>query len=98
MTVLINVDVPDLETAIVFYTTAFGLAAGRRFGSEPSRQQQPRSPQASIAATRGPPSNKRSAATRHSPPKVAAWHGSINARGARNSGRSSRSECLARRP
>ena len=32
MTVLINVDVPDLEAAIAFYTTAFGLAVGRRFG------------------------------------------------------------------
>ena len=32
VTVLINVDVPDLEAAIAFYTTAFGLGVGRRFG------------------------------------------------------------------
>src|SRR5215204_250614 len=33
VTVLINVDVPDLELAIAFYTQAFGLAVGRRFGA-----------------------------------------------------------------
>src|SRR5829696_4257654 len=32
VTVLINVDVPDLEAAIAFFTTAFGLAVGRPFG------------------------------------------------------------------
>jgi predicted enzyme related to lactoylglutathione lyase len=30
---LINVDVDDLEKAIAFYTSAFGLSAGRRFGN-----------------------------------------------------------------
>ncbi len=34
MTVLVNVDVPDLERAIMFYTQAFGLAVGRRFGRQ----------------------------------------------------------------
>ena len=33
MSVLINVDVPDLERAIAFYANAFGLAVGRRFGA-----------------------------------------------------------------
>jgi predicted enzyme related to lactoylglutathione lyase len=31
---LINIDVPDLERAIAFYTRAFGLNVGRRFGPE----------------------------------------------------------------
>lgn len=31
---LINIDVPDLATAEVFYRQAFGLSAGRRLGSE----------------------------------------------------------------
>jgi predicted enzyme related to lactoylglutathione lyase len=32
MTVLINIDVPDLDAAIGFYTGAFGLTISRRFG------------------------------------------------------------------
>jgi lactoylglutathione lyase len=32
--VLINIDVDDLARAEVFYTVAFGLRAGRRFGSD----------------------------------------------------------------
>jgi predicted enzyme related to lactoylglutathione lyase len=31
--VLINIDVDDLERAVAFYTTAFGLRIGRRFGA-----------------------------------------------------------------
>jgi predicted enzyme related to lactoylglutathione lyase len=31
---LINIDVPELESAIAFYTRAFGLRVGRRFGSD----------------------------------------------------------------
>jgi predicted enzyme related to lactoylglutathione lyase len=34
MTVLINIDVPELPPAIAFYTRAFGLKINRRFGSE----------------------------------------------------------------
>lgn len=34
MTVLLNIDVPDVELATTFYTAAFGLAVGRRFGSD----------------------------------------------------------------
>ena len=34
MSVLINIDVPDLETATDFYTVAFGLHVGRRFGTD----------------------------------------------------------------
>jgi predicted enzyme related to lactoylglutathione lyase len=34
MNVLINVDVPDLESAVAFYTEAFGLAVRRRFGEQ----------------------------------------------------------------
>lgn len=34
MTVLLNIDVPDVETATTFYTAAFGLTVGRRFGSD----------------------------------------------------------------
>lgn len=34
MTVLLNIDVPDAETATTFYTAAFGLTLGRRFGSD----------------------------------------------------------------
>ena len=68
-------------TALGVLTTNASLSSR---SCEPSRRQQPRFPQASIVATRGPRSNKRSAATRHSPPKIAAWHGSMNAREARD--------------
>jgi predicted enzyme related to lactoylglutathione lyase len=34
MSVLINIDVPDLESAIAFYRDAFGLSVRRRFGGE----------------------------------------------------------------
>jgi len=34
MSVLINIDVPDLEAATDFYTGAFGLKVGRRFGAD----------------------------------------------------------------
>ena len=34
MSVLINIDVPDLERAIAFYGGAFGLTIKRRFGSD----------------------------------------------------------------
>jgi predicted enzyme related to lactoylglutathione lyase len=33
MTVLINIDVPDLAAAVAFYTNGFGLTVGRRFGA-----------------------------------------------------------------
>jgi predicted enzyme related to lactoylglutathione lyase len=33
MTFLLNIDVPDVEAATSFYTAAFGLTVGRRFGS-----------------------------------------------------------------
>jgi len=29
---LVNIDVPELEPAVAFYTRAFGLTVGRRFG------------------------------------------------------------------
>ena len=32
MELLINIDVPDLDAALAFYTRAFGLHAGRRLG------------------------------------------------------------------
>jgi catechol 2,3-dioxygenase-like lactoylglutathione lyase family enzyme len=31
---LVNIDVDDLEKAIAFYTSAFGLKVGRRFGRD----------------------------------------------------------------
>ena len=34
MTLLLNIDVPDVETALHFYTTAFDLKVGRRFGAD----------------------------------------------------------------
>jgi predicted enzyme related to lactoylglutathione lyase len=34
MTLLINIDVPDLEAAERFYATAFDLTVGRRFGAD----------------------------------------------------------------
>ena len=34
MTLLLNIDVPDVETAEHFYTTAFDLKVGRRFGTD----------------------------------------------------------------
>src|SRR5436305_366926 len=34
MSVLINIDVPDLAQAIAFYTEAFGLTISRRFGAD----------------------------------------------------------------
>ncbi|WP_342234542.1 VOC family protein [Inquilinus sp. OTU3971] len=34
MSLLVNIDVPDLEAGVAFYTAAFGLAVGRRFGGE----------------------------------------------------------------
>jgi predicted enzyme related to lactoylglutathione lyase len=33
MTLLLNIDVPDVETGERFYTAAFGLTVGRRFGT-----------------------------------------------------------------
>jgi len=33
MALLINIDVPEIATAERFYTTAFGLKVGRRFGT-----------------------------------------------------------------
>lgn len=34
MTFLLNIDVPDVVQATSFYTDAFGLTVGRRFGSD----------------------------------------------------------------
>jgi predicted enzyme related to lactoylglutathione lyase len=34
MSVLVNIDVPDLEAAAAFYTRAFGLSVSRRFGAQ----------------------------------------------------------------
>ncbi|GAB3367791.1 VOC family protein [Lysobacter rhizosphaerae] len=34
MKLLLNIDVPEIATAEAFYTAAFGLHAGRRFGSD----------------------------------------------------------------
>ena len=34
LTILLNIDVPDLTRAERFYTRAFGLTAGRRFGAD----------------------------------------------------------------
>lgn len=34
MGLLVNIDVPDLEAAVAFYTGAFGLEVGRRFGGD----------------------------------------------------------------
>lgn len=31
---LVNIDVPDIEAGIAFYTTALGLHVGRRFGAD----------------------------------------------------------------
>lgn len=33
MNFLVNIDIDDLEKAVVFYTAAFGLRVGRRFGA-----------------------------------------------------------------
>ena len=34
MALLLNIDVPDVETGVRFYTAAFGLKVGRRFGTD----------------------------------------------------------------
>lgn len=34
MKLLVNIDVPEIATAEAFYTAAFGLHAGRRFGAD----------------------------------------------------------------
>jgi hypothetical protein len=34
MSVLINIDVPHLDGAVAFYTAAFELTVGRRFGAD----------------------------------------------------------------
>jgi len=34
MSLLVNIDVPDLAAGVAFYTGAFGLRVGRRFGGE----------------------------------------------------------------
>lgn len=34
MTLLINIDVPDIDRGIAFYTQAFGLAVSRRLGED----------------------------------------------------------------
>jgi len=33
MSLMINIDVPDLDAGVRFYTEAFGLSVGRRFGT-----------------------------------------------------------------
>jgi predicted enzyme related to lactoylglutathione lyase len=33
MTLLLNIDVPDVEAGVAFYTAAFDLKVGRRFGT-----------------------------------------------------------------
>ena len=34
MTLLLNIDVPDVESGVRFYTAAFDLKVGRRFGTD----------------------------------------------------------------
>jgi predicted enzyme related to lactoylglutathione lyase len=34
MTLLLNIDVPDVEAGVRFYSAAFGLKVGRRFGTD----------------------------------------------------------------
>jgi predicted enzyme related to lactoylglutathione lyase len=34
MNLLLNIDVPDVETGVRFYTSAFDLKVGRRFGAD----------------------------------------------------------------
>jgi len=34
MSLMINIDVPDIDAATRFYTQAFGLSVGRRFGTD----------------------------------------------------------------
>jgi predicted enzyme related to lactoylglutathione lyase len=34
MSLLLNIDVPDVEIGVRFYTAAFGLTVGRRFGTD----------------------------------------------------------------
>ena len=34
MTLLLNIDVPDVDAGVRFYTAAFGLEVGRRFGED----------------------------------------------------------------
>ena len=34
MALLVNIDVPDIEQALAFYTRAIGLTVGRRFGPD----------------------------------------------------------------
>ena len=34
MTLLLNIDVPDVEAGVRFYTAAFGLKVGRRFSAD----------------------------------------------------------------
>ena len=34
MSLLLNIDVPDVEAGVRFYTKAFGLTVGRRFGAD----------------------------------------------------------------
>lgn len=34
MSLLLNIDVPDVEAGVRFYTMAFGLKVGRRFGAD----------------------------------------------------------------
>lgn len=34
MSILVNIDVPDLERGLAFYTRALGLTVGRRMGAE----------------------------------------------------------------
>ena len=34
MSLMINIDVPDVDAGVRFYTSAFGLRIGRRFGTD----------------------------------------------------------------
>jgi len=57
MDLLVNIDVPDLASAVAFYTQAFGLSVSRRFGEDgvelggwPARLYLLRKPEGSVGA------------------------------------------------
>jgi predicted enzyme related to lactoylglutathione lyase len=63
--VLINIDVDDLERAVAFYTAAFGLRAGRRFGASAVELLGAASPIYLLAKAAGTPASAAMREVRH---------------------------------
>jgi predicted enzyme related to lactoylglutathione lyase len=64
MDIMVNIDVPDLDKALAFYTQGLGLTIGRRLGPEIVELLGASSPIYLITAPEGPPATATGAGTR----------------------------------